>query len=236
VTASALSQRPAKNFIIGALSPLPAQLSPMPTTVDRFFDGKNSTFDAYNSHQKKASEIGNAILNLQSNEKLLVLQEKRLEQAQYYISYQQAQGYESLDPMELAKAMYGEKRIIADMAKTKASIDSQFITVKVQLGLDPEQRLQIDPTSLSAMLASDRALSAVAKNSWEAEWRRSPEAKIYKIALDLHDYDILASWAGYLPGIAWDVYTANPKSAYSTYTGDEDIFLAINFTIPLLDW
>jgi outer membrane protein TolC len=186
--------------------------------------------------ERKAREIGNAVLSLQNREKLLALQKKRLEQAQYFLAYQRAKGDDSQDPMELAKAEYEEKRIIADMDKTEASIDSQLLAVKVQVGLDPERKLHIDPAGLNAVLASDRASSAAAKNSWEAVWRRSPEAEIFKLALDLHDYDILASWTGYLPGMAWDVYTANPKSTYASYTGDEDIFLAINFTMPLLDW
>jgi outer membrane protein TolC len=188
--------------------------------------------------EKKAREIGNAVLSLQNREKLLALQKKRLEQAQYFITYQRAKGDEAQDPMELAKAEHEEKRILADIEKTEASIDSQLLAVKVQIGLDPERRLHIDPVGLNAVLASDRASSAApaAKNSWETIWQQSPEAEIFKLALDLHDYDILASWTGYLPGIAWDVYTANPKSAYATYTGDEDIFLGINFTMPLLDW
>jgi hypothetical protein len=186
--------------------------------------------------EKKAQEIGKAVLSLQNKEKLLILQKKRLEQAQYFIAYQQARGDESRDPMESAKAVHEEKRITADIDKTEASIDSLLLAVKVQIGLEPERTLHIDPAGLNVLLASARVSAAAANISWEEVWRRSPEAEIFKLALKLHDYDILASWAGYLPGIAWDVYTANPKSTYATYTGDEDVFLGINFTIPLLDW
>jgi hypothetical protein len=186
--------------------------------------------------EKKAAMIGEAMLSLQNKKKLLDLQQKHLEKARYFQSYLKAKGHDSLDPMELAKAEHDEKRILAEIEKTEASMDSYLLAVKVQMGLEPERTLRIETAGLNAMLASDGAAGALEKTSRASVWQHSPEAEIYKLALDLHDYDILASWTGYLPGMAWDVYTANPKSDYATYTGDEDIFLAINFTIPLLDW
>jgi hypothetical protein len=186
--------------------------------------------------EKKAAMIGEAMLSLQNKKKLLDMQQKRLEQARYFQSYLKAKGHDSLDPMELAKAEHNEKRIIAEIEKTEASIDSLLLAIKIQTGLEPGRTLRIEPAGLNAMLASDGAAGALEKASRASVWQHSPEAEIYKLALDLHDYDILASWTGYLPGMAWDIYTANPKSDYATYSGDEDIFLGINFTIPLLDW
>jgi hypothetical protein len=186
--------------------------------------------------EKKAGMIGEAILTLQSKEKLKALQKARLEQAKQFSAYQKAKEGPAPNPLEQAKAAHFEKRIAAELDKTEASISSLLLGLKVLTGLDLDRKLRIDPASLNAMLKTDGASSALTKHSWESVWSSSPENGILKLALKLRDYDIMVGWTRYLPTMNMDVYAANPTSDYATYSTKDDIFLNITFTMPLLDW
>ncbi|MDR1945572.1 MAG: TolC family protein [Desulfovibrio sp.] len=186
--------------------------------------------------EKKAGQIGEAMLSLQNREKLRELQKTRLEQAKQFSVYQKAKEGPAPNPMEQAKAAHFEQRIAAELEKTEASISSLLLALKVLTGLDLDRKLRIDPASLNKMLDNDGASAALAKSSWEAVWQPSPESRIIKLALKLRDYDVMVNWTRYLPTMNMDVYAANPTSDYATYSTKDDIFLNITFTLPLLDW
>ncbi|MDR2605506.1 MAG: TolC family protein [Desulfovibrio sp.] len=186
--------------------------------------------------EKKAGQIGDAILGLQSREKLRDLQKTRLEQAKQFSAYQKAKEGPTPNPLEQAKAAHFEKRIAAELEKTEASIASLLLNLKVLTGLDLDRKLSIDPASLNKMLDTDGASAILTKHSWESVWQTSPESTMFKLALKLRDYDIMVGWTRYLPTMNMDVYAANPTSDYATYSTKDDIFLNITFTMPLLDW
>ncbi|MDR2669650.1 MAG: hypothetical protein LBC14_06840, partial [Desulfovibrio sp.] len=186
--------------------------------------------------EKKAGLIGEAVLSLQSREKLRDLQKTRLAQAKQFSAYQKAKEGPAPNPLEQAKAAHFEKRIAAELEKTEASIASLLLGLKVLTGLDLDRKLSIDPTSLNSMLDADGASAVLTKHSWESVWQTSPESAMFKLALKLRDYDIMLSWTRYLPSLSMDVYAANPTSDYATYSTKDDIFLNITFTMPLLDW
>jgi outer membrane protein TolC len=186
--------------------------------------------------EKKAGQIGEAVLSLQSRQKLRDLQKARLEQAKQFSAYQKAKEGPAPNPLEQAKAAHFEKRIAAELEKTEASASSLLLSLKVMTGLDLDRKLNIDPTSLNKMLDADSASAVLTKHSWESVWQASPESAMFKLALKLRDYDILLSWTRYLPSMSMDVYAANPTSDYATYSTKDDIFLNITFTLPLLDW
>jgi outer membrane protein TolC len=186
--------------------------------------------------QKKAYEIGRILLKLKYKEHQIALQRKRLEQANYFIQYQKAKSKESLDPVELAKAEHYAKSVEAELDSKEASFDSLLLKLKLLIGLEVDQQLNVNSSELAKILNGKRVISKLQIITWESAWESSYEAKIFKLVMELHDYDILVSRAGYLPEMSWDVYTANPTSKYATYSSRDDVFLLINFTIPLLDW
>jgi len=176
------------------------------------------------------------LLELDSLTKTHALQEAKRALAQQSIAYYRTKQGEVEDKLELAKAEHARTEAEVDMAKTESAMASLRLRLKLMLGLDLDRQIKVRPESLDDMMQKDNLPNIFAAQSWEEIWKTTPEARMLALSAKLHDYNVLVAWTRYLPTMTMDVQTVNPRSDYLAPSSDDEIFLSLNFSIPLLDW
>ena len=194
----------------------------------------------YYTHQMaveaRARQIGGALLRLEYLERVHALQGSRLVLAKQAVTYYRTQQESATDRLELAKATRQVAQAEVAMEKTETFIAALMLNLKLMLGLDVDRALTVDAASLGRLLAADNASGIFADNAWEEVWAADPEAAIVRLSRKLRDYDVEIAWSQYLPTVSMDMYTTNPKSDYAAPSSDDEVFFALQFSIPLLDW
>ncbi|MDL2280025.1 TolC family protein [Desulfovibrio sp. OttesenSCG-928-G11] len=194
---------------------------------------------AYYTHmlavEKRARQIGEVLMELRLCEDKHALQAAQVAAAQQSVDYYQARQSDA-DHLELARAQQKEASARLIMEKNQIAMDKLRLNLKLMLGLDLDRAVKVDAASVDQMLEKDGAANVFADFNWEKAWAATPEARMLGISKKLKDYQVQVAWARYLPSVGFDMYTTNPKSDYAAPSSDDEIFFAMNFTMPLIDW
>lgn len=185
--------------------------------------------------EKRAMQIGKTLLDLRLCEDKHALQAAQVAAAQQSVDYYQARQSDT-DRLELARAQQKEAGARLAMEKNQIAMDKLRLNLKLMLGLDLDRAIKVNPASMDQILEQDRAADIFADYSWEKAWAITPEARMISTSKKLQDYRVQVAWARYLPSMSFDIYSTNPKSDYAAPSADDEIFFAMNFTMPLIDW
>lgn len=104
--------------------------------------------------------------------------------------------------------------------------------LKIMAGVDPQQQLNLNTVDAASILKNFSGHSL----QWESRWPITEDELIVRSQLKLHDYNIMVSWARYIPDITIQFNSYPPAGQYQPYNGKEDTFVHLNFDFPLLDW
>lgn len=194
---------------------------------------------AYYTHmtavEARARQIGNTLMSLRLLEEKHALQAAQLVIAQQAMEYYQVRRGET-DRLELAGALRREASVRLGLERNRIAMDNLRLNLKLMLGLDLDRDLKVRPESVDQILEEDRTAEIFSDHSWESVWPTTPEARMIKISKKLNDYRVQVAWTRYLPTVGLDIYTTNPRSDYMAPSSDDEIFLAMNFSLPLIDW
>ncbi len=186
--------------------------------------------------EKRARQIGEALILLESKENERKLLVETLDIARRSKEYQRAREGSEINRLEQAKALHQERKARAELEKHDIAAAAQLRTLKVMLGFDLDRKLKVRPGDVSALLRREKAATIFADTAWEPVWTNSPEARIYRTSHQLSRENITVAWASYLPDFSFDIYAANPDNDYASYSKKDDVFFALMYSLPLWDW
>ena len=195
---------------------------------------------ALSTHQmaveKRGAQIGEALLRLNNLERVRERQAAKLALTKQLTAFQRANQGAAVDRLQAASARHREKAAQATLDKTDVSIATLQLSLKLMLGIDPDRRISVRGGSVGEVLQSEKASAALSAAEWSDAWNRTLEARIARVTSKLQDYNIMMAWSRYLPDVTMEVVTANPESSYASYSGKDDVFVHLYFTLPLFDW
>jgi outer membrane protein TolC len=188
-------------------------------------------------HRKAVGEaiykIAQAYLQLQGKEKIAAAQKKLLPLGKKLVAYwQQVESVEGRQGTSLNWARQHDRELELMVEQTVMQETIQRTQLKILAGVDPTQRLQIDTRSADTILTGFEG----SKLAWDDRWPMLEEEYLLRGQVKLADYNIMVSWAQYVPDMTLHFNKYPPAGQYQPPGGMEDYFLHFNLDFPLIDW
>ncbi|MDR0815917.1 MAG: TolC family protein [Desulfovibrio sp.] len=188
-------------------------------------------------HRKAVGEaiykVGQAYLQLQARQQIVNAQKELLPLGRELISYwQQVESVEGRQGVSLNLAKQHERELGLIVEQSVMQETMQRTQLKILVGVEPQQRLQVDTGSVDGILSGFDGR----KLTWEARWPTCEDELLLRAQVKLGDYNIIVAWAQYLPLMRLDISKYPPAGQYQPTGGTEDMFLHFTFDFPLLDW
>lgn len=179
-----------------------------------------------------AGRIGDVLVRLDTLDRMSIVQNRRpllADTAVRYFSLIEP-GQEILS-LEYARARQQARVAMAMVEKTKAEKRMLLSSLKLLLGIPPEEQLRVG--GLGDIMA--HVPDTDGKNAWEAAWEAGADKRMLEVGLKLQDFNILLAWSRFMPDTHLDVFTANADSPLSG-SSDDDVFTSVGLSFPVMDW
>jgi outer membrane protein TolC len=179
-----------------------------------------------------AGRIGDVLVRLDTLHRLGAVQDRRPILADTAVRY-----YSLLEPgqeeqsLEYARARQQARVARAMVEKTEAEKRMLLSSLKLLLGVAPEEQLQVGgPGAIMEHLPDTEG-----NNAWEAAWDAGADKRMLDVGLKLQDFNILLAWSRFMPDTHLDVFTANADSSLSG-SSEDDVFISAGLSFPIMDW
>jgi outer membrane protein TolC len=186
--------------------------------------------------EKRAQQIAETLLRLEAKENERARLTALLEFARQSVEYQRASTGGPPDRLEEARALNTEKKAQVKLEKNSVEVSSLLTSLKEMIGLDLDRKLTVQADGVSALLREKKASASLAQISWEPVWENSPETLIHRASRNLAKRNVNLARARYLPVFSMEMFSANPVETYATYSSQDEVFLSLVWSLPLLDW
>lgn len=192
---------------------------------------------AISTHRKAVGqtiyEIAKAYLTLQAQRNILAAQKELQpldkEMIAYWREVENVEGKQGV-AIDLAKQAMKEADIKVEKTAMQEVMDRTKL--KVIAGVDPAQRFNVDTENSNDILKGFDGK----KLKWEDRWQATEDDLLLRAQIKLADYNIMVAWAKYVPEMNLQINAYPPAGQYQPTSGQEDMFLHLNFDFPLLDW
>lgn len=189
------------------------------------------------THRKAVGEaiykIAQAYLKLRAQRDMVAAQKELLPVGKEMVDYwQQVESVEGRQGVAVNLAKQSQKERELTVEKTNMQEIMDRTRLKILAGVDPKQRFDVDTNSAETILAGFDG----AKLNWENCWQDTEDDLLLRAQVKLADFNIMVSWAEYLPSVNMQINSYPPAGQYQPTHGEEDTFLHFNFNFPLLDW
>lgn len=177
-------------------------------------------------------QIGAALLrmnalekNLETLEKRLVEENKRVEASDIHAKQSSEASYSSLvdDMVVSTELQHRETKMQLTLERTK---------LKQLVGLDLKQALKVDTESVFSLLNTFNP----EPDEWKKYWSGTEENYLLGQQVKLESANILIAWASYLPNVGINVNESPGKGQSQSADAQSDQFLHLILSFPLLDW
>lgn len=192
---------------------------------------------AISTHRKAVGEaiykIANAYMRLHAQRMIIEEQKKLLPVARETTNYwKQLESVDGRQGVSLNLATQHEKELEIRVDKAKMQEVIQLTELKILAGVDPQQRLNVDTQSAEGILKGFDGR----KLKWEERWDKTEDDLLLRSQVKLADYNIMVSWAEYVPNMRIDVNNYPPAGQSQPVGGTDDTFVHLTFDFPLIDW
>lgn len=214
--------------------------APFPNPVATYFENRvqeGLVNVAISTHRKAVGdviyEMAQSYLKLEARRRILAAEKEMLPRAASLVQYwQQVEAVDGRQgtSLDVARQTQRERELNVEKSTQEETIDRTRI--KLIAGVEPEQRLRVDPESADDILEGfdGHALK------WEERWPMTEDELLLRAQLKLSDYNIMLAWAQYVPSINLYLNDSPPAGQYQPPGGQDDYFLHVTFTFPLIDW
>ena len=179
-----------------------------------------------------AGRIGEVLVRLDTLDRMSVVQNRRPLLADTAVHY-----FSLLEPgqeeqsLEYARARQQVRVARAMVEKTKAEKRMLLSSLKLLLGIPPEEQLRVGgPGAIMEHLPDTDG-----NNAWETAWEDGVDKRMLEVGLKLQDFNILLAWSRFMPDTNLDVFTANADSSLSG-SSEDDVFTSAGLSFPVMDW
>ena len=179
-----------------------------------------------------AGRIGEVLVRLDTLDRMSVVQNRRPLLADTAVHY-----FSLLEPgqeeqsLEYARARQQVRVARAMVEKTKAEKRMLLSSLKLLLGIPPEEQLRVGgPGAIMEHLPDTDG-----NNAWETAWEDGVDKRMLEVGLKLQDFNILLAWSRFMPDTNLDVFTANADSSFSG-SSEDDVFTSAGLSFPVMDW
>lgn len=211
-----------------------------PNPVKTYFEhsAQNIMVDlALATHRKAVGEtiyrIAGAYMKLDAQRRINRIQEVLPEMSRALVRYwEQVESVDGRQGVELTVARQRVREAELKVEKGRMQETVLLTDLKMTAGVDPRQRLNVDAADADKIL---RGFDGGAQ-SWEDRWAVSEDQALLRNQIRLADYNIMVSWAEYVPNLTVSVNKTPPSGQHQPVGGQEDHFLHLTFDIPLIDW
>ncbi|MBD5417895.1 MAG: TolC family protein [Desulfovibrio sp.] len=214
--------------------------APFPNPVATYFENKvqqGLVNVAISTHRKAVGdviyEMAQSYLKLEARRRILAAQKGILPLGTNLVQYwQQVEAVDGRQgtSLDMARQSQRERELNVEKSTQEETIDRTRI--KLIAGVEPEQRLRVDPGSADDILEGFDGHTL----KWEDRWAMTEDELLLRAQLKLSDYNIMLAWAQYVPNISFYVNDSPPAGQYQPPNGKDDYFLHVNFDFPLIDW
>ncbi len=192
---------------------------------------------AISAHRKAIGEailkIADIYLKLNAKKRINALQEGLPMLAKQTTAYwKQVESIEGKQGIEHEMAVQQERQTA--LSREKAGMEENILRteLKILAGVNPQYKLNLDAADAKHIVADFDA----GKINWEDRWKKTEDELIVRTQVKLADYDIMLSWAKYMPDVSMSINNNPPMGQYQPPTGAEDTFFHLTIDFPLLDW
>ena len=214
--------------------------APFPNPMATFFENKvqeGLVNVAISTHRKAVGnviyEMAQSYLKLEARRRILAVQKDLLPLGASLVQYwQQVEAVDGRQGTSLDVARQSQRERELNVEKSTQEETIERTRIKLIAGVEPEQRLRVDPESAEDILEGfdGHALK------WEDRWPLTEDELLLRAQLKLSDYNIMLAWAQYVPSIDLYLNDSPPAGQYQPPGGQDDYFLHVTFTFPLIDW
>ncbi len=214
--------------------------APFPNPVASYFNSKAQammTGIAISTHRKAVAEaiykIAKSYLKLQAQHNVLQARRSLVPVAKELTDYwKQVEAVEGNQGSSLSLSMQHEREAELALEKAENEETIQRTNLKVLAGLDAHQRFQVDTSQAHEILKSFNGHDL----RWEDYWVDTEDNLLLRSQIKLADYQIMLSWAQYVPNMSFSVNSSPPRGQSQPSGGVTDQFLHFTFDFPLIDW
>ncbi|MDE7242082.1 TolC family protein [Desulfovibrio sp.] len=214
--------------------------APFPNPVATYFENKvqqGLVNVAISTHRKAVGdvlyEMAQSYLKLEARRRILAEQKGLLPLGTSLVQYwQQVEAVDGRQGTALDVARQSQRERELNVEKSTQEETIERTRIKLIAGVEPEQRLKVDTDNAESILDGfdGHALK------WEDRWTTTEDELLLRAQLRLSDYNIMLAWAQYVPSITFYLNDSPPAGQYQPPNGQDDYFLHVAFTFPLIDW
>lgn len=214
--------------------------APFPNPVAVYFENKvqqGLVNVAISTHRKAVGdviyEMAQSYLKLEARRRILAAQKELLPLGTNLVQYwQQVEAVDGRQGASLDLARQSQRERELNVEKSTQEETIERTRIKLITGVEPQQRLKMDPESADEILEGfdGHALK------WEDRWPMTEDELLLRAQLRLSDFNIMLAWARYVPDITLYLNDSPPAGQYQPPNGQDDYFLHVAFTFPLIDW
>ena len=214
--------------------------APFPNPVATYYENKvqqGLVNVAISTHRKAVGdviyEMAQSYLKLEARRRILAAQKELLPLGTSLVQYwQQVEAVDGRQGTSLDVARQSQRERELNVEKSTQEETIERTRIKLIAGVEPEQRLKVDTEGADAILKDfdGHALK------WEDRWPMTEDELLLRAQLRLSDYNIMLAWAQYVPNINLYLNDSPPAGQYQPPGGQDDYFLHVTFTFPLIDW
>lgn len=212
----------------------------LPNPIATYFDHQVQKLlvnMAISTHRKAIGEaihnIAASYLKLQAQRKKLEMQKELLpiarEKAAYWKQVEAVDGRQGV-ALNVANQHVRETELIIEQTNMQEVMERTRL--KIQAGVDPSHRLEINTDSADSILSGFDGYAL----RWDERWPVTENDFLMRGQIKLGDYKIMVAWAKYIPDMTLQINSYPPSGQYQPPDGQEDQFLHLNFDFPLIDW
>ena len=214
--------------------------APFPNPVATYYENKvqqGLVNVAISTHRKAVGdviyEMAQSYLKLEARRRILAEQKELLPLGTSLVQYwQQVEAVDGRQGTSLDVARQSQRERELNVEKSTQEETIERTRIKLIAGVEPEQRLSVDTAGADDILKGfdGHALK------WEDRWPMTEDELLLRAQLRLSDFNILLAWAQYVPNINLYLNDSPPAGQYQPPGGQDDYFLHVTFTFPLIDW
>lgn len=188
-------------------------------------------------HRKAVGEviykIAQSYLRLQLYEDIIKKRRQACDESKKLVAYwQQVENAEGNQGSNLNLAIQRNKELELELERAQRVADIEKLTLKMLIGLDAKEKLNLNLNSASAILKDFDG----EKFDWTDRWTKTEDELLLRGQVTLEDYKILVAWAQYLPQLTISANNSPPAGQKTPTGGTPDYFLHFDFDIPLFDY
>ena len=146
--------------------------------------------------------------------------------------WQEVEAIEGRQGVQVNLADEHTRELELTVEKTKMETTMERTRLKILAGVDAHHKMTVDVASADSILKGFDGYAL----KWEDRWTKTEDDLLLRGQIKLADYNIMVAWAQYMPLMSLEVNKQPPAGQAQPSGGEEDVFLHLNFDIPLIDW